>query len=346
MSTPLPATPAPRTGVAVTERPAPPRTRRQGDVFRRQQAKLGWILSAPALIVIAAVTIFPIGYAIGMSLSNVTVTGSGISLSGLTGSNYSIMVHAAEWRYSLLFTVFYTVVTVLIEVVLGTIIALVLERLTWGRGWMMALLLVPWSMVTVINAELWGYAYNATYGVVDTIFSHIGLGTPVILGTRTPAVAALMVADIWKTTPFVAIIVLAGLVMIPRDYYEAAEVDGGNGWTMFWRITFPLLRPTIALAVLFRVLQAFGLFDLPFVLTSGGPGYSTESLAILGYNTMFRDLDFGPGAAVAVSTALLVVVGSLVFLKVFRTQVGGEALCVTGHATAGAGCSTAPTSPS
>ncbi|MBO0816982.1 MAG: ABC transporter permease subunit [Actinobacteria bacterium] len=315
--------PAPGTRVAASTRPAGPR-RRHDDVFRRQQARLGWTFSAPALLVIAAVTIFPIVYAVLMSVSNVSVTGSGISLSGLTGSNYSIMVHAAQWRYALFFTVLYTVITVAIEVVLGTCIALVLERLTAGRGWMMALLLVPWSMITVINAQLWGYIYNPTYGIADTIFSHLGLGTPVILGTRGPAIIALMVADIWKTTPFVAIIVLAGLVMLPQDLYEAAEVDGASGWATFWRITFPLLRPTIALAVLFRVLQAFGLFDLPFVLTNGGPGYSTQSLAVLAYNAMFRDLEFGPGAAVAVSTALLVVLGCIAFLKVFRAQVGRQ----------------------
>jgi trehalose/maltose transport system permease protein len=311
--------------VTVPARPAKTRAGRHGDVFRRQQARLGWRLSAPALIVVGAVTIFPICYAIAMSVTNVTATGNGFSLSGLTGNNYSIMFHAAQWRYALFFTILYTVITVAVEVVLGTAIALVLERLAKGRGWMMALLLVPWSMITVINAELWYYIYNPVYGIADDIFSHIGLGTPVILGTRVPAIAALMVADIWKTTPFVAIIVLAGLVMIPRDYYEAAEVDGASGWEIFWKITFPQLRPTIALAVLFRVLQAFGLFDLPFVLTSGGPGYSTQPLAILAYDAMFRDLDFGPGAAVATSTAVLVVIGCVVFIKVFRAQVGTEA---------------------
>jgi len=321
MSTPSVA-PAPGTRVAGATPPAGPR--RHEDVFRRQQARLGWTFSAPALLAIAAVTLFPIVYAVLMSVSNVSVTGSGISLSGLTGHNYSIMVHAAQWRYALFFTVFYTVITVAVEVVLGTCIALVLERLSAGRGWMMALLLVPWSMITVINAQLWGYIYNPTYGIADTIFSHLGLGSPVILGTRVPAIIALMVADIWKTTPFVAIIVLAGLVMLPHDLYEAAEVDGATGWTTFWRITFPLLRPTIALAVLFRVLQAFGLFDLPFVLTNGGPGYSTQSLAVLAYNAMFRDLEFGPGAAVATSTALLVVLGCIAFLKVFRAQVGRQ----------------------
>jgi multiple sugar transport system permease protein len=324
MSTPEVA-PAPRPGTAVPPRHAAPQARRHEEVFRRQLARLGWGLSSPAFVVIAAVTIFPIGYAIAMSLSNVSASGSGFSLSGLTGSNYSIMVHAAQWRYALFFTVFYTVVTVAVEVALGTAIALVLERLAVGRGWMMALLLVPWSMITVINAQLWSYIYNPTYGVLDNVFSHLGLGTPVFMGTRVPAVIALMAADIWKTTPFVAIIVLAGLVMLPQDLYEAAEVDGASGWTVFWRITFPLLRPTIALAVLFRVLQAFGLFDLPFVLTGGGPGYSTQPLAILAYNAMFRDLDFGPGAAVATSTALLVVIGCIAFLKVFRAQVGTEA---------------------
>jgi multiple sugar transport system permease protein len=318
-----PAIPAPVDTTGAGPVPSQQARQRPG-VFQRQQARLGWMLSAPALVVVAAVTIFPIGYAIAMSVSNVTAGGNGFSLSGLTGNNYSVIVHAPQWRYALFFTLLYTVITVTVEVVLGTAIALVLERLSAGRGWMMALLLVPWSMITVINAELWYYIYNPVYGVLDNILSHIGLGAPVILGTRVPAITAMMVADIWKTTPFVAIIVLAGLVMIPREYYEAAEVDGASGWQAFWRVTMPLLRPTIALAVLFRVLQAFGLFDLPFVLTSGGPGYSTQPLAVLAYNAMFRDLDFGPGAAVATSTALLVVIGCVAFIKVFRAQAGTE----------------------
>jgi multiple sugar transport system permease protein len=314
------------TGTTTTDvvRPAPSRPGRH-DAFRRQLARLGWAFTAPALIVIGVVTIFPIAFSVIMSLSNVNVSGGGFRLSGVTGSNYSVLIHSDFWRYALIFTVVYAIVTVAVEVVLGTLIALVLERLTVGRGWMMALLLIPWSMITVINATLWGYIYDPTYGVLDDILSHLGLGTPAVLGTPVPAIIALMVADIWKTTPFVAIIVLAGLVMLPQDVYEAAETDGANGWRTFWRITFPLLRPTIALAVLFRVLQAFGLFDLPFVLTNGGPGHSTTSLAVLGYNTMFADFDFGPAAAVATSTAVLVLIGCLAFLRGFRAQVGREA---------------------
>ena len=294
------------------------------DTNRKKLARLGWLFSAPALIFVAAVTIFPILYSVVMSLRNVSVTGSGINMTGITGANYSALIHSSLYRYALGFTVVYTIITVAIELILGTIIALVLERLTAGRGWMMALLLIPWSMITVINAELWLYIYNGVYGAADAILGDIGLGTPNILGTNLPAIAGLMIADIWKTTPFVAIIVLAGLVMLPGDIYEAAEVDGSSGWSTFWRITVPLLRPTLSLAVLFRVLQAFGLFDLPFVMTNGGPGTATTSLAILGYKAMFQNLDFGTGAAVATTTALLVLLGCLLSLRAFKVQVGRE----------------------
>jgi multiple sugar transport system permease protein len=289
------------------------------DVNRKRMARLGWAFSAPALIIIAAVTIFPIIYSVAMSLSNVTVSGNGFSLNGFTWSNYSLVLQSPKWHYALEFTLIYTFITVLVELVLGTMIALVLQRLTAGRGWMMALLLIPWSMITVINAELWQYIFQGTYGVASYLF---GLNN--VLGTPTPAIIALMIADIWKTTPFVAIIVLAGLVMLPGDIYEAAEVDGSSGWSTFWRITVPLLRPTLALAVLFRVLQAFGLFDLPYVMTGGGPGTSTTSLAILGYKAMFQNLAFGPGAAVATTTALLVLLGCLISLRAFKVQVGRE----------------------
>ena len=294
------------------------------DVNRKRMARLGWMFTAPALIIVAGVTIFPIVYSVVISLSNATVSGNGIALNGFTTANYSLVLKNSTWHYALAFTIIYTLITVVVELVLGTMIALVLERLTAGRGFMMALLLIPWSMITVINAELWGYIYQGTYGVADAILNAVGLGSPNILGQSTSAIIGLMIADIWKTTPFVAILVLAGLVMLPGDVYEAAEVDGSSGWSTFWRITVPLLRPTLALAVLFRVLQAFGLFDLPYVLTNGGPGTATTSLAILGYNAIFKNPSFGPGAAVATTTALLVLLGCLLSLRTFRVQVGKE----------------------
>jgi multiple sugar transport system permease protein len=296
----------------------------RADVNRKRMARLGWMFTSPALIVIGLVTIFPIVYSVVISFSNANVSGNGVSLNGFTTSNYSLVLKNSTWHYALGFTIIYTAITVIVELVIGTMIALVLERMIAGRGFMMALLLIPWSMITVINAELWGYIYQATYGVADAILNAVGLGHPDVLGTPTPAIIGLMIADIWKTTPFVAIIVLAGLVMLPGDVYEAAEVDGSSGWSTFWRITVPLLRPTLALALIFRVLQAFGLFDLPYVLTNGGPGTATTSLAILGYDAIFKNLSYGPGAAVATTTALLVLLGCLLSLRAFRVQVGKE----------------------
>lgn len=296
------------------------------DEHRRRMARLGWMFTTPALLFIGIVTLFPIGFSVLLSFEHVNVTGNGFQLQGLTTANYSLVLGASIWQYALGFTLYYTAITVVVELIIGTMIALVLERMVAGRGWMMALLLVPWSLVTVISAKLWAYIYDPTYGIADSILHTLGLGNPVILGGNTSAIVAMMVADIWKTVPFVTIIVLAGLVMLPQDIYEAAEVDGASGWTTFWKITFPLLRPTIALAVLFRVLQAFGLFDLPFVLTQGGPGHQTTSLAVLGYDVMFNNLNFGPGAAIATTTAVIVVLGCLLFLKVFRSQADEEAI--------------------
>ncbi len=306
--------------------PAQPQIVGRPDAFRRRLARLGWGFTSPALLVVGIVTIFPILFSIVMSLTHVTVSATGWHLGSFTFGNYSLVLNSSTWQYALEFTVVYTVITVLVELFLGTCIALVLERLVRGRGMLMALLLIPWSLITVISAELWAYIYDPSFGIADRFLQAVGAGDPVILGTNLSAIIAMMIADIWKTTPFVAIIVLAGLMMIPDDLYEAAEVDGATSWTTFWRVTFPLLRPTIALAVLFRILQAFSLFDLPYVLTSGGPGHATDPLALLGYDVMFKNLSFGPGAAIATSTAVLVALGCLLFLRVFRAQVGKEEL--------------------
>jgi multiple sugar transport system permease protein len=299
-------------------------SRERRTALERRAARRGWLFTAPALVVVGAVMIFPVIYAVYMSVSHVTVTGNGIQLSGITGSNYSVLVHAQRYWHDLEFTAAYTVCTVTVETVLGTLIALVLERLEAGRGWLMALMLLPWALITVVSAELWSYVYNGVYGVLDAITHAFGMYGVNVLGTPLSAAVAMSVADIWKTTPFVAIMVLAGLVMLPEDIVEAARVDGASGGTIFWRIRLPLLKPALAVAVMFRILQAFGLFDLPYVLTQGGPGTSTESLALLGYRVLFNDLDFGPGAAIAASTALIVLIVCLAFLKVFQTQVGEQ----------------------
>ncbi|TDC75219.1 carbohydrate ABC transporter permease [Streptomyces hainanensis] len=287
----------------------------------RQRARVGWFLTLPALVVVAAVTIFPVAYSVAISFTRVGLTYDGLRVEDWTLSNYATMLGSSAWREALVFTLGYTVVTVAVELVLGIAVAVLLDRLEVGRGWLLALLLIPWSMITVVSAQLWGYLYNATYGAVTWGLGLLLDEPPVILGTPAPAITAMAVADIWKTTPFVAVIVLAGLVRIPAERYEAAEVDGAGAWRTFVSVVLPALRPVVAVAVLFRVLQAFGIFDLPFVLTQGGPGTATQSLAMLGYRALFHDLDMGMGAAVATATGLLVLGCCLLFLRVFRSHV-------------------------
>ncbi|GAB2744805.1 sugar ABC transporter permease [Salinifilum aidingensis] len=319
-----PTSPQPPTS---SQRAASEQASRRGVRHRsreRRLARLGWLYTSPALAVVAAVTLFPVAFSVVLSFTEVQMTYEGFRLEGFTWDNYATLLRSGEWYYSVAFTVGYTVVTVLAELVLGVLAALVLERLGAARGWFIAFLLIPWSMITVISAELWGYIYDATYGAATWTWQALTGTTPLILGEPAPAIAGMMVADIWKTTPFVAVIALAGLMMLPRELYESAEVDGAGAWTTFWRVTLPQLRSTLAVAVLFRTLQAFGVFDLPFVLTEGGPGTATQSLAILTYQTLFRNLQIGTGAAIATTTALLVVGACLLFLRAFRAQVGKE----------------------
>lgn len=284
------------------------------------RARTGWAFMAPALLLIGAVTIFPIVYSFYMSFNHISMTFNGYHMRFIGLANYVLLLKSGLFRYSLLFTIFYAIATVVAELFLGLFIALILQRLSGGRPFLLALLLIPWSLITVISAEMWSYIYNGVYGVLNAILmaSHI-VGTPVNwLGKPTLAIIATMFADVWKTTPFVAVILLAGLEMIPMEIGEAARIDGAGPFKLFWSITLPLLKPTIGLAVLFRTLQAFGLFDLPFVLTGGGPGHATESIALLGYQVMFQDLKMGPGAAVASLTTLIVAIGAMSFLWMFR----------------------------
>ncbi|EPZ53047.1 carbohydrate ABC transporter permease [Alicyclobacillus acidoterrestris] len=303
----------------------------QGSKRRRNlkmaDRRAGFGLLAPAGIVMLAVTIFPIVYSIIMSFNNINLTTNGFEFQSNGINNYKTVFGSPVFWHSAWFTVYYAIVTVFVELFFGLLIALAINNVKKLQGLSISIMLIPWALITVISAQMWDYIYNGVYGVLNAVAAGLHLiGQPVTwLGQNTSAVIAMMVADIWKTTPFVVIILLSGLQMIAQDYYEAARIDGANSWQLFWKVTFPLLRGSIALAGLFRILQAFGVFDLPFVLTQGGPGTATESLAILGYRTLFEDLHFGVGAAVAVSTVILILLACLIFLSGFRSMVEEEA---------------------
>jgi multiple sugar transport system permease protein len=292
----------------------------------RADRRAGYTMLLPAGLVIGLVTLFPIVYSLWMSFNDIHLRQSGYVMNFIGLKNYSVLAHSSMFWHSVWFTVYYAVVTVVVELIFGMLIALAVNGVQRMKNISLVIMLIPWSLITVISAQMWSYIYNGVYGVLNYILSALHLiGTPVTwLGTTGSAVIAMMIADIWKTTPFVVIILLGGLQMIPQEFFEAAYMDGANRWQVFWSVTFPLLRGSIALAGLFRILQAFGVFDLPFVLTGGGPGNATQSLAILGEQVLFQNLHFGIGAAIAVSTVILVLGISLIFLSAFRSLVEGE----------------------
>jgi multiple sugar transport system permease protein len=217
------------------------------------------------------------------------------------------------------------VVSVAVELVLGMIIALLVNRSFHGRGIVRASVLVPWALTTVVSAKMWAWIYDGRYGVANDLLMRLHLiDAPIIFLVRPEVtIWAMIVAEIWKTTPFMALLLLAGLQLIPAELYEAADLDGASRWQAFWKVTLPLVKPTILVALLFRTIDAARMFDLPRVLTNGGPGKSTETIVLYTYNTMFTSLNFGYGSTLAVVTFVIVMFISFIYIKVLGAPTQG-----------------------
>lgn len=274
-----------------------------------QREKLtGWLLLLPALFILGLVFIYPIARAFYLSWFTENL-GTQLEpvFSGL--SNYQRMLGDGRFWQSLYNTSIFTVISVFLELFLGLGVALVLNKSFFGRGVVRTVAIIPWALPTAVMGLAWAWIFNDQYGVVNDILSRLNLIDTGInwLGTPSLAMAALIVADVWKTTPFISIILLAGLQSISQDLYEAHSMDGASPWQSFYQITLPLLMPQILIALLFRFAQSFGIFDLVQVMTGGGPAGSTETVSIYIYSTVMRYLDFGYGAALVVVTFLLLV---------------------------------------
>jgi len=294
--------------------------------LQKRLERQGYVFLTPAYLVIAGVMLFPIFYSIWMSLNAVTLFGTAMTYRFVGFRNFLLLVHSATFWHALVFTISYAIVTVFIELAIGIVLAMGVNRARRrGRTIQLVMMIIPWTLVYAVSAQMWSYMFNGVYGIVNYLVVTVGLvRNPVNwLGTPLLATLSIMVADIWKTTPFVGIILYAGLQKIPIELYEAASIDGAGAADRFFLVTFPLLRGSIAIAALFRVLQASGLFDLPFIMTAGGPGTSTESTAMLAWTTLFRDMQFGPGVSIAVVNVIVVVLVCVAFLSLFRAQIGG-----------------------
>lgn len=285
----------------------------------------GWLVVLPALLLLALIFLYPIGRAFWLSLFTKNL-GTELQpvFSGL--ANYLRMIGDGRFWQDLGTTTVFTAISVTVELILGLGIALVLNQSFRGRGVLRTIAILPWALPTAVMGLAWTWIFNDRYGAVNDLLRRLGWsdGGTVWLGDPQLAMTALIVADTWKTTPFIAIILLAGLQTIPEDLYEAHAIDGASPWQSFYKITLPLLLPQILIALLFRFSQAFGIFDLVQVMTGGGPAGTTETISIYIYKTAMRYLDFGYGSALVFATfALLVgVVGAIALvLRQARRQL-------------------------
>lgn len=288
-----------------------------------QEKLTGWLLLIPALLILLLVFIYPIGRALWLSFFTENLgTQLNPVFSGI--GNYQRMLGDGRFWQTMGNTTLFTVVSVFLELLLGLAIALVLNQSFRGRGIVRTIAIIPWALPTAVMGLAWAWIFNDQFGVVNDILQRLGLIDTGInwLGEPSLAMVALIIADVWKTTPFISIILLAGLQSISQDLYEAHAMDGANYWQSFYQITLPLLLPQILIALLFRFAQAFGIFDLVQVMTGGGPAGATETVSIYIYSMVMRYLDFGYGAALVVVTFLLlvlVVIATSYFLRKLRT---------------------------
>ncbi len=285
---------------------------------RAAEVRLAYVLVAPAALCIALVAFYPVLSDLWLSLhsKNLKFPARGEPFVGM--QNYLALVEDGRFWNALRNTTVIAAVSVSTELVLGVLAALAIHRSFRGRGMVRAALLVPWAMTTVVTARMWDWIFNANYGIFNALLLNLRLidGYRAWTASADSAIWAVIGADVWKTMPFMALLLLAGLQMIPSELYEGARIDGAGGWLLFWRITLPLLRPSILIALLFRTLDAVRIFDLPFVLTGGGPGYATETLSIYAYRTLFTNLDFGYGATLSFGMFLVVMILALFYVKV------------------------------
>ena len=277
--------------------------------LRANLGALGFL--APAGLVMALVVAFPAGYVLWLSL---TRRGPGQAGEFVGLAHYRDMLADGRFWNALDNTVYFTAVSVALELVLGLAIALLLARVRRHRALLYAVVLVPWAVPTVVSARMWEWLYNTDLGLINHL-----LGTPYNwLGDPGLAMHAAIVMDAWKSTPFVVILLLAGLQTIPRDLYHAAAVDGAGPWTVLRHITLPQLLPLILVVLIFRTIDAFRVFDAIYVLTGGGPANTTETLSIYAYKVLFQTLDFGYGSALSVVVFLAVAAVAAVYAALLR----------------------------
>lgn len=283
---------------------------------RNSQRRLALLLVAPAVILMVAVTAYPIGYAVWLSLQRYNLAQPGdTAFVGL--ANYVTVLSDGYWWSALAVTLAITVASVAIELVLGLALALVMHRTIFGKGLVRTAILIPYGIVTVAAAYSWYYAWTPGTGYLANLLPD---GTAP-LTQQIPSLAVVVLAEVWKTTPFIALLLLAGLALVPDDLLKAAQMDGAGAWQRLTRVILPMIKPAILVALLFRTLDAFRIFDNIYVLTGGSNG--TASVSILGYDNLFKGFSIGLGSAISVLVFICVAIIAFIFIKLFGASAPG-----------------------
>lgn len=283
----------------------------------RSERKLAFLLISPAVLLMIAVTAYPIAYAVWLSLQRYNLAApDDTEFVGL--SNYVTILTDGYWWTAFAVTLAITVVSVAIEFVLGLALALVMHRTIFGKGVVRTAILVPYGIVTVAASYSWYYAWTPGTGYLANLLPEGSAP----LTEQFPSLAIVVLAEVWKTTPFMALLLLAGLALVPQDLLNAAQVDGAGSWTRLVKIILPLMKPAILVALLFRTLDAFRIFDNIYVLTGGAN--DTGSVSILGYDNLFKAFNLGLGSAISVLVFLSVAIIAFIFIKIFGAAAPGS----------------------
>ena len=283
----------------------------------KAERRLGWLLCAPAVIVMLLVAGYPILNAFVLSLQRADLRFPDAN-KFIGFDNYGTVLSSSLWWQDVFHTLIITGISVSIELVIGMLLALVMHRAIFGRGAVRTSILIPYGIVTVVAAFSWRYAWSLDSGWIPGL---LGIKTDPLTQTGWSYVAVI-ITEVWKTTPFMALLLLAGLALVPDELHEAAKVDGASAWQRFWRITVPLIKPAILVALLFRTLDAFRIFDSVFILTAGQN--NTETVSILGYNQLLNRLNLGLGSTVSVLIFVMVVIIAAIFVKGFGTSLAQQ----------------------
>ena len=289
----------------------------------RHESRDAWIMMAPAIMMKLIISVYPVLRTFWLSLHEMVLTdpGSGYPFIGL--ENYMEILKDERALDSILFTLKFTVATVVLELIIGFAAALVMNKAFKGRGIVRAAILIPWAIPTSVSAMMWKFIYNDQYGLFNDVLYRLGIidSYQAWLSTADGSFMALVITDVWKTAPYMALLILAGLQIIPEELYEAAKIDGANVFQRFRYVTIPNVKGTVLVALLFRTLDAFRVYDLVSVMTGGAN--QTESVSLYAYNNLMKFLDFGYGSALAVLVFVIVFIISLIYMRAMGDQLTG-----------------------